>query len=99
MRHLPFLLAIFVAACGPTSSRSIALGNPCTPGDTAFVCADGLCLALDNQSGFCTRTCNDDCPPDFLCQAAGRFGRICRTLSGCKTDVDCPAGHTWQEVE
>ncbi len=95
-RALLLVVAVVgLAGCGPTDqTRILTLGEPCVPGDTARVCADGLCVALDTQSGFCTRTCNDDCPDGFLCQAAGRYGRICKSLTGCKTEVDCPAGHT-----
>ena len=90
------LTAFLFAACGPTGPKPILLGLPCVPGEPSSVCASGLCLALDNQSGFCTDTCttDDQCPTDFLCQASGRYGRICRPLVGCKTDVDCPSGHT-----
>lgn len=90
-----WLLGVFLSACGPTGPRLIQLGQPCVAGDTDAVCASDLCLSLDNQSGFCTDTCalDDDCPTAFTCQAAGRYGRICRPLTGCKTELDCPAGH------
>lgn len=86
---------LLLSACGPTAPRPLQLGAPCTPGDSSFVCASGLCVALDDQSGFCTDTCtsDDQCPDTFLCQAAGRYGRICRPLTGCKNEVDCPSGH------
>ena len=89
-------VALVLTACGSTGPRTIQLGLSCIPGDSLSVCASGLCVALDNQSGFCTDKCtaDDQCPADFLCQAAGRYGRICRPLVGCKTEVDCPSGHT-----
>ncbi|MFT3708961.1 MAG: hypothetical protein QM817_15030 [Archangium sp.] len=91
-----FLIALLLSACGSTGPRPIQLGSACTPGDQVFVCASGLCVALDNQSGFCTDNCvtDDACPPNFICQAAGRYGRICRPLDGCKLESDCPSGHT-----
>ncbi len=89
--------ALVLSACGPSGPRPIQLGLPCIPGDSGSICASGLCLALDNQSGFCTDVCtaDDQCPADFLCQASGRYGRICRPLSGCETEVDCPSGHVF----
>lgn len=87
-----FTLAL-TAACGPSGPRTLPIGEPCTPGDQSAVCSSGLCVALDNQSGFCTSECTDTCPDGFVCQAAGRYGRICRALTGCKTEVDCPSGH------
>lgn len=94
LRSLWLLGTLSLAACGSTGPRPIQLGQPCTPGSS--VCASGLCVALDDQSGFCTDACasDDDCPDEFICQAAGRYGRICRPLQGCKTEVDCPSGHT-----
>jgi|APLak6261679142_1056127.scaffolds.fasta_scaffold00343_4 hypothetical protein len=87
---------LVVTACGPTGPKPLALGSPCVPGDSVSVCASGLCVALDNQSGFCTDVCvaDDACPTDYVCKAAGRYGRICRPLTGCKAEVDCPSGHT-----
>ncbi len=82
-----------LASCGSSGPIQLSYGAACVPGDSATECTNGLCVALDSQSGFCTRTCNDDCPADSVCEAAGRFGRICRPLTGCKTEVDCPAGH------
>jgi len=95
-------LASFVvlAACSGSRSSTIALGEPCsplaTPENGGALCASGLCVSLDNVSGFCARECfeDSDCGDGFLCQGAGRFGRICRKLTGCKVDQDCPSGHT-----
>ncbi len=84
---------VSVAGCGATGGVRLGYGAACVPGDTSTVCTNGLCVALDDQSGFCTRTCNDDCPQGSTCEAAGRYGRICRAVVGCKTEVDCPAGH------
>ncbi len=87
-------------SCGPTTPAAKKMGEPCAPtlapGEIAAECADGLCVALDTASGFCTGTCetDDNCPDQFICQAAGAYGRICRKLTGCKSDPDCPAGHT-----
>lgn len=83
------------AACGQSNVRPLQLGDACNPTDSTFVCASGLCLSLDSQSGFCTDTCtsDDQCGEGFLCQAAGRYGRICQRLTGCKTEIDCPSGH------
>ena len=95
LRVLTVLAALTLAACGDSSTKkTIPIGEACTPGDTTLVCATNLCLALDNQSGFCTITCNDDCPEGFFCQGAGRYGRVCKRLGGCKEEVDCPSGHT-----
>ena len=90
---LAALLAVG-AGCGPTdATRRLAMGEPCVPGEEGAICADGLCVSLDDVSGFCTGTCLDTCPDGFFCQAAGRYGRICKKLTGCKVDLDCPAGH------
>jgi hypothetical protein len=84
-----------LSACSPVDRvRLLSLGEACVAGDPNTACRDGLCVALDDQSGFCTAPCNDDCPTGFVCEGAGRFGRICKSLSGCKTVTDCPAGHT-----
>lgn len=89
-----WVLSTLLVACGPSGPRPLALGAACTPGEST--CASGLCVALDDQTGFCTDVCtaDDQCPEAFLCQAAGRYGRICRPLTGCKEEVDCPSGHT-----
>jgi hypothetical protein len=92
--------ALLLGACGPTRDPGKAIGTACSPslapGESSEECADGLCLALDTASGFCTRSCEvaDDCPPEYACEAAGRYGRVCRKLTGCKSDEDCPAGHS-----
>ncbi len=95
MRGRLGLLLLMVAglACGPSQSNILGLGDPCTPGSASTVCGTGLCVALDSATGFCTQTCENNCPTDFTCEAAGRYGRICRKLTGCKSEVDCPAGH------
>lgn len=87
------VLSLVLVACG-SSPQPLALGASCTPGVSE--CASGLCLALDDQTGYCTDTCaaDDQCPERFLCQAAGRYGKICKPLTGCKEEVDCPSGHT-----
>lgn len=96
---LPVLATAWVA-CGPTKAPAKGIGEPCAPtlapGEIAQDCADGLCVALDTASGFCTRNCADDskCPDEFICQAAGRYGKVCRKLTGCKADADCPSGHS-----
>lgn len=89
-----WVLSTLLVACGPSGPQPLALGAQCIPGQS--ICASGLCVALDDQTGFCTDACtsDDQCPESFLCQAAGRYGRICRPLTGCKEEVDCPAGHT-----
>ncbi|MCA2980186.1 MAG: hypothetical protein INH41_22890 [Myxococcaceae bacterium] len=88
-------LVLVASACGQTDRTVLlSLGAPCVPGDSTTACRDGLCIALDDKSGFCTSTCVDTCPEGFACESAGRYGRICRALTGCKTSVDCPAGHT-----
>ncbi len=93
-RALLGLVAVVGLSCGPSQNvKTLSLGDACDPGDTRNVCASNLCLAVDSATGFCTQTCNDDCPQDFFCQAAGRYGRICMKLTGCKSDEDCPAGH------
>ncbi|MFZ5468438.1 MAG: hypothetical protein ACOZIN_03280 [Myxococcota bacterium] len=93
------VLAVAALGCGPSKPPAKGIGEPCAPvaaDETSAECADGLCVALDSASGFCTLRCtdNESCPSDFLCQAAGRFGKVCRKLTGCKTDGDCPAGHS-----
>ncbi|MBI3183840.1 MAG: hypothetical protein HYZ28_17010 [Myxococcales bacterium] len=95
--RLAVALALLLS-CGPTRTPLLGTGEPCTPappGESSTECADGVCVALDAASGFCTLSCTDDsgCPTDFLCQAAGRYGKVCRKLTGCKLDTDCPAGH------
>lgn len=96
LRSIWLAVAVFAAACGSSGPQPIALGGACTPGSETSVCASGLCLALDTSSGFCTDTCTTDanCPDNFLCESAGRYGRICRPLDGCHSEVDCPSGHT-----
>ena len=94
------LVIVGALGCGPSKSTTIALGEACDPAATAdtggVVCASNLCAAVDSASGFCTETCTDDskCPTGFLCQTAGRYGKICRKLTGCKVIADCPSGHT-----
>lgn len=86
-------------ACGPSETPAKPIGEACAPtvapGEEAVECADGLCVALDNFSGFCTRACTEDskCPVDYVCEAAGRYGKICKKLTGCQNDGECPAGH------
>lgn len=97
--HKPFLAAFalaMLAGCGSSGPRPLPFGSYCTPGDDAAPCASGLCVALDNASGFCTDACTatDQCPENYACAGAGRYGRICQPLTGCKTEQDCPAGHT-----
>lgn len=93
------LLTVALFACGPSEPPPKAIGEPCAPtvapGEVAVECADGLCVALDDFSGFCTRTCTEDslCPADYVCEAAGRYGKICKKLTGCTNDGECPAGH------
>lgn len=100
MRNAALALTVLLAACGGTRATTIALGEPCNPAatpDNGFaLCADGLCISLDNVSGFCSRACmeDSDCEDGFICQGAGRFGRICKKAQGCKVDADCPSGHT-----
>jgi hypothetical protein len=86
------LIGLGISACGSTR-RPLALGESCTPGDSVVVCGSGLCVSLDSQTGFCAAECTDTCPEGFECQGAGRYGKICRALTGCKTEVDCPSGH------
>lgn len=91
---------LVLGACGGTRSQTIALGEPCNPAATSenglALCASDLCVSLDNVSGFCSVNCmeDSDCSDGFLCQGAGRYGRICKRLDGCKVDADCPSGHT-----
>ena len=86
--------------CGPTEPPRLQIGEACSPtaaGETAPECATGLCVALDTASGFCTAPCDSDeqCPPEgFVCEAAGKYGKICKKLSGCERDGECPAGHS-----
>ncbi len=86
----------FTCACGSSGPQPLPIGSNCDPTAGSAVCADGLCVGLDSKSGFCTSNCANDseCPADYLCQAAGRFGKVCKPLDGCKVDVDCPAGHS-----
>ena len=80
-------LVVVACGCGTPVRQPLPLGAQCDPSAPAgsLPCADGLCVGLDSKSGFCTRTCenNTNCPESYLCQAAGRFGRICRQLEGC----------------
>jgi hypothetical protein len=98
------MLAILALGCAETRTPLKTIGEPCAPtlapGEVAQECADGLCVALDTASGFCTRACTDDgkCPDDFVCQAAGQYGKVCRKLTGCKADVDCPSGHSCDPI-
>ncbi len=92
-------VALAGAACGSGTQSVRGIGEPCTPSTAADVespeCSEKLCVALDTASGFCTRNCDADskCPDGFACEAAGRYGRICRKVTGCKVDTDCPSGH------
>ncbi len=92
-------MLLLASACVQSTSAPKALGEPCSPtvapGETASECADGLCIALDSASGFCTRSCTEDskCGSGYVCSAAGRYGKVCHKLTGCKTDGECPAGH------
>lgn len=97
--HKPFLAAFalaVLAGCGPSGPAPLPFGSFCMPGSEATPCASGLCVALDSASGFCTDSCtaSDQCPENYVCAGAGRYGRICQPLKGCKTEQDCPAGHT-----
>lgn len=90
--------AVAICGCGPTKPQPKPLGDNCTPiaaGTTSEECSTGLCVALDSASGFCTQTCPDDdaCPTDYKCEAAGRYGKICKKLVGCVEDGECPSGH------
>ncbi|MBK7858776.1 MAG: hypothetical protein IPJ65_09180 [Archangiaceae bacterium] len=104
MRRAALAFVLVLAACGGTRTTIIALGEPCdptaTPDNGRALCGSGLCVSLDNVSGFCSAECTEDsaCGDGFVCQGAGRFGRICKKLSGCKLDSDCPAGHTCDDV-
>jgi hypothetical protein len=95
------LAALLAFSCGGKNQNTIALGDPCdpqaTPDNGFALCSSGLCVSLDNVSGFCSLQCmtDNDCGGEgFLCQGAGRYGRICKRTTGCKTDDDCPSGHT-----
>jgi hypothetical protein len=94
---LPFVVCLLLGiGCGSTEQSAKLLGEPCSPTlETTSECADGVCATLDNASGYCTKTCTDSqmCGEGFSCEAAGRFGRICVKLTGCKSEADCPAGH------
>jgi hypothetical protein len=98
------LAAVCLAsACGPIRTQISAMGEPCTPmapGLKSEECAEGLCIALDSATGVCSGACqaDQDCPDDFVCNAAGKYGRVCQKLAGCKEDVDCPSGHVCNAV-
>lgn len=93
-------LLVVLCACGPTQPQPKAFGDPCAPinapGEVSTECSTGLCVALDTASGFCTETCSEDsqCPAEYKCEAAGRYGKICKKLTGCKDDGECPSGHS-----
>lgn len=95
--------AASLAACGPGTPIPIPLGDPCDPAvesaDDGALCADGLCVALDSSSGYCSRECADtsECPSEYTCDSAGRFGRVCKRLTGCQEDAQCPSGHVCNE--
>lgn len=95
--------ALFFLACGPGRPPPIPIGEPCDPAieseEDGPVCADGLCVALDSNSGFCSRECADsaECPFGYLCEASGRYGRVCKKLTGCTSDDECPSGHVCNE--
>ncbi|MBX5482491.1 MAG: hypothetical protein IRZ16_11745 [Myxococcaceae bacterium] len=93
------MAALMFGACGPTKPPPKAMGEPCSPvaaGTVSEECSTGLCVALDTATGFCTDTCQDDsnCPEDYRCEAAGRYGRICKKITGCHEDGECPSGHS-----
>ena len=95
---LSLMLAAFAAlGCSGSTTKKGAVGANCAPQADIHSdeCADGLCLAVDSQSGFCTKDCTKDlkCPEGFSCDNAGRFGLVCKKNAGCDTDNDCPAGH------
>ena len=53
IRVLAIGVVSLLAGCGSTSRVTLLnLGDACTPGDTFAECRDGLCIALDSQSGF-----------------------------------------------
>ncbi len=93
---VPLAAALF--ACGPAKPQPRPLGEPCSPSQGQEAaneqCAEDLCVGLDNFSGFCSRLCNDDsdCGADFLCEASGSYGKVCKKLVGCESDGECPAG-------
>lgn len=96
MRVVVLSFVLLLAGC-TDSTKKLSVGSACTPqadGKSAE-CADSLCLALDDQSGFCTKDCKADrkCPDGYACEAAGRFGLVCQKQRGCKADADCPSGH------
>ncbi len=74
-RVAAFWFAAMLLACGSPSSPSKPIGEPCDPA-VESECSDGLCVALDNVSGFCSLNCGEDahCPDGYLCSPAGRYG-------------------------
>ncbi len=83
--------------CNGGSRQLGLLGADClSSGDAA--CSSGQCLALDSSTAYCTQSClaSVDCPPGFLCAAAGtNQGKICQAGGAggvCGLDDDCPAG-------
>jgi hypothetical protein len=90
---------LLVLSCGPTRDAGRPVGDPCAPvapGQASTECSSGLCIALDSASGVCSESCSSDenCPANFLCQAAGRYGKVCRKLTGCHDETECPSGHS-----
>lgn len=99
-KSLLMVVALFGLACGQSRSNIVAFGAPCSPNATESnglaLCATGVCVALDSASGLCTLACTEDsdCGDGYICQGAGRYGRVCQPIRGCKTDTDCPSGHS-----
>jgi len=93
---VPALVLALGVGCSSTDEQPKLMGDFCSPTlDETDECADGVCASLDNVSGYCTKKCTDTqmCGDGYSCENAGRFGRICVKLTGCKSESDCPAGH------
>ncbi len=83
------LLALPLAACGPT------IGDACT---TSSDCGVGTCLnRAYAPGGLCTQSCvvgGDTCPSGSTCVRGAIDGDLAGCLRSCRGDSDCRAGYT-----
>jgi hypothetical protein len=115
---LPCIVAL-IAACGSPNETVDAsgpakhdaavatgeFGDECTShGD----CISNYCVeAIGGVGGVCTRTCNDDCPPDWNCrevELGGESIKLCvpnapQLCLACATDVECGTDAACLEID
>jgi hypothetical protein len=98
-----FLVAALAIACSSSDDASSGTGTDALYAEcsTPNECQSGLCLTLkqnlQNKTGLCTQSCNDDggcaggrcvdLPPGI---GGGSITKVC--LASCTTDTDCKNG-------